>query len=156
MSFGVVHRHGSDPKLLWLWCRPAATVPIRPLAWEPPYAMDVALKRRKKKSLPGNHQGIWAFWAWAAHSPCLVSCSKCCTFLFHNPSAYRLALLHAGKWTQVWFIKIQTLYELGDAHPHRDFKGNEGGRCSFTHFTNSNADHSETILTDCPPPRSNV
>ena len=27
-----------DPALLWLWCRPAAVAPIRPLAWEPPYA----------------------------------------------------------------------------------------------------------------------
>ena len=24
--------------LLWLWCRPAATALIRPLAWGPPYA----------------------------------------------------------------------------------------------------------------------
>ena len=32
-----------DPVLLWLWYRPAATVPIQPLAWEPPYAL--ALKR---------------------------------------------------------------------------------------------------------------
>ena len=29
--------------LLWLWCRLAAQ--IRPLAWEPPYAAGVALKR---------------------------------------------------------------------------------------------------------------
>ena len=28
-----------DPVLLWLWCRPAAVALIRPLAWEPPYAM---------------------------------------------------------------------------------------------------------------------
>ena len=27
-----------DPVLLWLWRRPAAIAPIRPLAWEPPYA----------------------------------------------------------------------------------------------------------------------
>ena len=27
-----------DPALLWLWCRPAATAPIQPLAWEPPNA----------------------------------------------------------------------------------------------------------------------
>ena len=33
--------------LLWLWCRLAATAPIRPLAWEPPYAAGVALKRQK-------------------------------------------------------------------------------------------------------------
>ena len=34
----------SDLTLLWLWCRPAA--PIWPLAWEPPYAVDVALKKK--------------------------------------------------------------------------------------------------------------
>ena len=38
-----------DPALLWLWCRPAAVAPIKPLAWEPPYAMDAALKCKKKK-----------------------------------------------------------------------------------------------------------
>ena len=35
--------------LLWLWCRPAAAAPIRPLAWEPPYAAGVALMREGKK-----------------------------------------------------------------------------------------------------------
>ena len=49
MSCGVGHRHNLDPALLWLWCRPAATAPMRPLAWEPPYAADVALKRQKIK-----------------------------------------------------------------------------------------------------------
>ena len=46
------HRRGSDPTLPWLWCRLAATVLIRPLAWEPPYAAGAALgkaKRKKKK-----------------------------------------------------------------------------------------------------------
>ena len=38
-----------DLVLLWLWCRPAAVVPIRPLAWELPYALGVALKSKKKK-----------------------------------------------------------------------------------------------------------
>ena len=38
-----------DPALLWLWRRPAALAPIRPLAWEPPYASGVALKRQKDK-----------------------------------------------------------------------------------------------------------
>ena len=36
---------------LWLWCGPVATAPIRPLAWELPYAMGVALKRQKKKKI---------------------------------------------------------------------------------------------------------
>ena len=32
-----------------LWYRLAAMVPMQPLAWEPPYAADVALKKTKKK-----------------------------------------------------------------------------------------------------------
>ena len=42
------NRHGSDPALLWLWCRLGATALIRPLAWEPPYAAGAALKKKKK------------------------------------------------------------------------------------------------------------
>ena len=40
-----------DPTLLWIWHRPAATGPIRPLAWEPPYilgAVQTIAKRQKK------------------------------------------------------------------------------------------------------------
>ena len=48
MSCGVDSRHGSDPTLLWLWCRPAATAPIRPVAWEVPYAMGAAQEMAKK------------------------------------------------------------------------------------------------------------
>ena len=48
MSCGVGCRCGSDPALLWLWHRPAAMAPIRPLAWEPPYAVGVALKKKTK------------------------------------------------------------------------------------------------------------
>ena len=63
MSCGVGHRRGSDPVLLllWLWLWLAATAPIRPLAWEPPYTTDVALKKdkrpkKKKKSM------LWISW----------------------------------------------------------------------------------------------
>ena len=49
MSCSVGCTHGSDPKLLWLWHRPAATAPIGPLDWEPPYAEGAAVKRKKKK-----------------------------------------------------------------------------------------------------------
>ena len=49
MSCGVGLRHGSDPRLLWLWCRPVAIAPIQPLAWEPPCAEGVSLKRQKTK-----------------------------------------------------------------------------------------------------------
>ena len=37
-----------DLALLWLWCRPAPAAPIRPLAWELPYTVSVALKRKNK------------------------------------------------------------------------------------------------------------
>ena len=49
MICGVGGRCGSDLALLWLWCRPAAVAPSRLLAWEPPYATGVALKKKKKK-----------------------------------------------------------------------------------------------------------
>ena len=58
MGCGVGLRRGSDPKLLWLWYRPAATALIRPLAWELPYATGATLekagktkKRKKEKKL---------------------------------------------------------------------------------------------------------
>ena len=48
-SCGVGRRCGSDPTLPWLWCRLAAVALILPLAWEPPYAMGVALKKPKSQ-----------------------------------------------------------------------------------------------------------
>ena len=55
MSFGVGCRCGSDPALLWLWRRLAATAPIGPLTWEPPYAagaaQEMAKGTKKKKKL---------------------------------------------------------------------------------------------------------
>ena len=47
MSCGVGRRHGSDLVLLWLWHRQAATALTGPLAWEPPYAAGMALKKLK-------------------------------------------------------------------------------------------------------------
>ena len=48
MSCGIGRRLSSDPALLWLWCRPAAEAPVRPLAWEPPYAAGANPKKQKK------------------------------------------------------------------------------------------------------------
>ena len=61
MSYGVGYRLGSDPTLLWLWCRRAATALIRPLAWEPPHAEGAAqemAKRQKKKNKLSRTVGI--------------------------------------------------------------------------------------------------
>ena len=49
MSCGVGQRFRSDLALLWLWCRPADTAPIRPVVWESPYASGAALKRERKR-----------------------------------------------------------------------------------------------------------
>ena len=57
MSWGVGHRRSSDSALLWLWCRPVATAPFRPLAWETPYAMIVALKCKKKEGRKEGREG---------------------------------------------------------------------------------------------------
>ena len=48
MSHGVGCKRCWDPVLLWLWCRPASTALIRPLAWELPHAAGAALKKKKK------------------------------------------------------------------------------------------------------------
>ena len=48
MSCEVGRRLGWDAALLWLWRRSAATAPIRPLAWEPPYAMGAALEKKER------------------------------------------------------------------------------------------------------------
>ena len=99
MTCGVGGRRGSSPALLWLWCRPVATAPIRPLAWEPPYAASAApevakrdQKKKKKKERkrerlpmldgvhsPAQHALILfsfpekCFWKWSVRSQDTVS-----------------------------------------------------------------------------------
>ena len=50
MSCGVGCSCGSDLMLLWLLHRLAAIAPVRPVAWEPPYAASAALKKSKKEN----------------------------------------------------------------------------------------------------------
>ena len=55
MSCGVGRRWGLDLALLWLWRRPAAIALIRPLVWDPPYAVRVALKKKRtRQEVPGG------------------------------------------------------------------------------------------------------
>ena len=56
VSCGVGCRCGSDPELLWLRCRLAAVVPIRPLVWETPYAAGAALKGKKTNNNNNNNK----------------------------------------------------------------------------------------------------
>ena len=44
-----------DPVLLQLWYGLAAAAPIQPLAWDPPCASGVALKRQKQKYGTSHH-----------------------------------------------------------------------------------------------------
>ena len=52
MSCGVGCRGSSDLAWLWLWLWLAVAALIGPLAWEPPYAVGVAIKSKKKS--PGK------------------------------------------------------------------------------------------------------
>ena len=69
MSWGVDRRHGSDPALLWLWCRPEATALIGPLAWGPPHATGAALNTRAHTKCFPNAQ----FFFNVAQSACLIN-----------------------------------------------------------------------------------
>ena len=54
MSSGVGCRRSLDLALLWLRPRLAAVALTAPLAWEPPFAVGVALKKAKKKKIKKN------------------------------------------------------------------------------------------------------
>ena len=64
MTYGVGRKHGSDPELLWPWLRVAEKASIRPLTWEPPYAMGEALEKKKKKISDINLTNVFS-----GHSP---------------------------------------------------------------------------------------
>ena len=58
MNCGVGCRGSLDLAWLWLWHRPAAAAapaPIRPLAWERPYAAGAALKTKQNKPTMRYH-----------------------------------------------------------------------------------------------------
>ena len=65
-----------DPALLWLWHRPEAAAPIRPLAWELKHGTGMALKKKKRKkkkkktkkpevSLEHHHIHLWSHFLWS-------------------------------------------------------------------------------------------
>ena len=68
-SCGVDGRCGSDPVLLWLWRRPAATALIPPLAWEPPYAVGSSPRKKTKKKKELNSVGTMSSFHTFSHMP---------------------------------------------------------------------------------------
>ena len=58
VNCGGGHRHSSDP--VWLWCRPAAVAPIRPLAWNFHMLQVQPYKMKQNKELKANDSFIVA------------------------------------------------------------------------------------------------
>ena len=54
MSYGVDCRLGLDTKLQWPWGRSAAAVPIRPLAWDLPWATGVVERKEGREGGRGE------------------------------------------------------------------------------------------------------
>ena len=69
--------------LLWLWCRPAATAPIRPLAREPPYATGAAVKRQKEKE---KRKGSPIERLWALECVSYLQISRPCDLILSPQS----------------------------------------------------------------------
>ena len=68
MSCGVGCRRGSDPMLLWwLWSRPAATAPVRPLAWQPSCATGAALENAKQTNKQKKTMKLFSSWMYHLH-----------------------------------------------------------------------------------------
>ena len=48
------HHLGKETELAWLWCRPAALAPIRPLTWEHLYDVGAPLKLKQNENKQTN------------------------------------------------------------------------------------------------------
>ena len=62
MSCGVGCKCSLDPALLWLWCRPAATVPLRPPAQRISTRHKCGPKRQKQQQ---KNSGLANIWWWS-------------------------------------------------------------------------------------------
>jgi len=74
VSCVVGHRPGLDLALLWLWCNPVAAAPIRPLAWEPPYAAGD--KKDKKKTQKKPHKTLFNLKLLGCLQKMLLTCKS--------------------------------------------------------------------------------
>ena len=112
MSCGGGRRRGSDPVWLWLWCRPAAVALIRPLAWEPPYAMGAALKRQKQKRTNESKQASKqaskpALFLWLCH----IRTTSC-----NQEPPISCGLLHTLQIKFSSFVKVSHSFEMNCNH----------------------------------------
>ena len=91
-----------DPALLWLWRRPATTAPIRPLAWEPPYAAGTALEMAKIHT----------------HTQNITDPLLSFTYLFSFPSQKSSASTHKPH-SKKGFLEKASPKHADDSLPHR-------------------------------------
>ena len=101
-----------DPALLWLWRRLAATAPIRPLAWEPPYAAaSEALKRqiKKKKSCIGKNIINQLIYDTHLRYQTSKQCPVSHPFLpqIHGPTNCIIFFLNLYYQLKAWYIILQ-------------------------------------------------
>ena len=79
MSCGIGCRSSLDLALLWLWCRQTVTAPIPPVAWEIPYAMGAALKKKERKEERKKFKSLQSekviIEVWMPGKPLSSSCS---------------------------------------------------------------------------------
>ena len=121
MSCGIGCRCSSDPALLWLWCRPAATALIQPLAWEPPYAAGSGPRngkktKKKKKSVSVDIKNVHNLWLsrWDHSIPPLSSSlpqnSNFFFFFLAEHRAARKKRLHSPDFLEVTFGHVTWLW----------------------------------------------
>ena len=101
VNCSVGHRRGSDPELLWLRGRPAATTLIQPIAWGTPYAPGTALKSEKEKKRKEKKRWYWDYLAFKMGqemSPQNNENSKRCRLI--TASLLKMGdLSHSPPWT---------------------------------------------------------
>ena len=59
MNCDVGHKRGLNLALLSLWCRPAAEVPIGPLAWELPDVLGGYSQKKKREENTFNDESTF-------------------------------------------------------------------------------------------------
>ena len=139
MSCGVGHRLGSDLELLWLWRRLVAAAPVGPLAWEPPYAVVVALKRQTNK----NNRIFLLRWLWSQVRHCEYG-------LEHSLARAQLVLGFVFSWSSQSPVDVRASPEMaGCAHARvQSWLARATLLALFPHLPK--ACHSQCSITDNP------
>ena len=106
-------RYGSDPVLLWLWCRPAATAPIQLLPWEL-HMPRCSPKTNKQKNNKKDNTSLVSMWRnsytigenmkWCIRGIAIVDLQKRIWVVFMRMQVQSLALLSV--------LRIWHCYEL--------------------------------------------